>query len=64
MKLKCIQCGEVFDFDKEDTRWDYRGFGYDTRLTQCPSCGQLNIVEYYEEPDRTGWYYGYRRKEN
>lgn len=37
-KVKCRQCGCVFEFDDGDTAFDYR-----TCLTvvQCPGCGRL-----------------------
>lgn len=64
MKIICSRCGEVLEFNKEDARWNYRGSGYDTRLYDCPVCGQVNIVGYWEEPDRTAWYYEYGRKKS
>lgn len=62
MKLLCSKCGVEIDTAEQTTFWDYKGSGYDTELTICPECGQLNIVRYYEEPDRTAWYYEYRRR--
>ena len=64
MKLTCAHCGKTVEFQKKDTRWDRRGSGYDTRLYDCPLCGHVNIVGYWEEPDRTAWYYEYNRKED
>lgn len=62
MLLECSRCGFEFETAEQYTWWDYKGSGYDTKLVHCPQCGQLNIVEYYDEPDRTAWYYEYRRR--
>ena len=42
--------------------WDFTGSNYNTLLATCPYCGKLNILGYEELPDRTAWYYEYRRK--
>lgn len=62
MDVLCARCGESYEVAKENTWWDFKGAGYDTRLARCPLCGSVNIIEYYEEPDRTAWYYDYRRQ--
>lgn len=63
MEVKCAQCDNKYEVAVENTWWDFKGMGYDTRLSRCPLCNQLNIVEYIEEPDRTVWYYEYKRGE-
>lgn len=62
MEIRCSRCDREFTVAEQSTWWDYKGSGYDTKLTRCPLCGQVNIVKYIEEPDRTAWFYEYRRK--
>lgn len=60
MEHSCIKCDTVFEYTETDIKWDYRGFGYDAKIVKCP-CGCVNVIKYYEEPDREKWYYEYRR---
>lgn len=46
MEIVCIQCGKKISVDKNDGWWNDSGYGYSTKLTKCPDCGQLNIVKY------------------
>ena len=59
MERQCIKCGEVFSYGIEQTWWDYGGFDYDTQLVRCSKCDCINILGYYEYPNRDGWYYEY-----
>jgi hypothetical protein len=53
-----------FHIEEAKAWWDFKGSGYDTKLYRCPTCDNINVIGYYEEPDRTDWYYDYRRKLN
>ena len=44
--IKCIQCGKTFESKDDLIYWDDNGFGYSTKLSRCPYCGQLNILKY------------------
>lgn len=46
---KCSKCNENFVYFPNEVFWDEHGFGYSTKLTHCPYCGQLNILKYYED---------------
>ena len=45
MKVTCCQCGHVDNYELEDVKIDSNGYGYDTKLVECPVCGQLNILK-------------------
>lgn len=62
MEIRCSRCDREFTVAEQCTWWDLKGSGYDTKLVRCPLCDQVNIVKYIDEPDRTAWYYEYRRK--
>jgi DNA-directed RNA polymerase subunit RPC12/RpoP len=56
-KITCWKCGVTIEYEKKETYIDYRGSDYDTRLIRCKECGEPNILEYLELPDRREWFY-------
>lgn len=46
MTVQCLKCGELNRYEESDVRWDYSGYGYDTKYVVCPHCGQINIIKY------------------
>ena len=49
MEKKCIQCGRIHNYTKEELRIDYSGLGYTAKLGTCPFCEQINIIRYDED---------------
>lgn len=47
----CIKCKSIYSKKEilKYTIWNESGYGYSTRLFQCPVCGQIKILEYYED---------------
>ena len=44
----CKNCGG-FKIQPENVWFDEKGFGYSTRLTKCPHCGKIIILEHIED---------------
>lgn len=68
MITKCDKCHRDFDFDINDTYWDFSGSGYDVQLVKCRCCGALNIIKVKEHRwlkfgNNDAMYYIYERKE-
>lgn len=65
MKIICGKCDKSHDYGPKDIRWDFNGFGYDTKYVVCPECGRINIIRYYEDKNldvnNDERYYEYRR---
>lgn len=59
MERECSKCKKKFIVRECQTWWDYGGFDYDTKLINCPLCGCINILGYYEYPNRDAWFYEY-----
>ena len=55
MDTLCEKCNRKVEYEIADTWWDYTGSNYDTKLTKCPYCGAVIILEYREEPNRDLW---------
>lgn len=49
MKITCCQCGESHEYSENEVKWDEGGYGYSTKLVECPYCKQLNIVRNHED---------------
>ena len=45
----CKSCDSTFKYQPEDMWFDNRGFGYSTRLTRCPFCNKIVVLEYMED---------------
>lgn len=45
----CKKCGFRWLMDDEDIYWDENGYGYSTKLCDCPSCNTPNIIKYNED---------------
>lgn len=63
--LTCFACGQVSQYNRLDTFWDDNGYGYSTRLINCPHCGKINILSYKEDRkinvNNDSRYYTYQR---
>lgn len=46
----CLSCG-VIQIQPEKMYFDEHGYGYTTRLGNCPHCGKIIILEYIEDPN-------------
>ena len=46
---ECKKCKTIFSYSPEDVWWDENGTGYSTKLTKCPECGCINIIQYNED---------------
>lgn len=55
MDALCERCGRSIEYKIADTWWDFTGSNYNTKLTKCPLCGSIIILDYEEEPDRSQW---------
>lgn len=44
----CSQCGEI-KVQPESIYFDEHGYGYSTRITKCPHCGKIIILEYIQD---------------
>ena len=44
----CNSCGG-FKVQPENVWFDEQGFGYSTKLTKCPYCGQVIILQHIED---------------
>ena len=47
----CIHCKRVFSTDRKNYFFNESGSGYSTKLTRCPRCRSVVIVEYKEDRD-------------
>lgn len=45
----CKKCGKIIRYSENDISWDYKGYGYDTKLIKCPCCNTPNILNYIED---------------
>ena len=45
----CHKCKGAFRVNKHKIIWDEKGYGYSTKLYQCPYCGAYTVLEYYED---------------
>ena len=45
----CRKCEESYIFTPDEAWWDEKGYGYSTKLTKCPYCGCINVVQYIED---------------
>lgn len=45
----CSSCGEEFEVQPENVRFDEQGYGYSTRITKCPNCGKVVVMGYIED---------------
>lgn len=45
----CKKCGQSFSYKKANTYFDDKGYGYSTRLIDCPHCNTINVLKYYED---------------
>lgn len=48
MLIKCKSCNLETKYYDEEFYWDYKGFGYDTKLCKCRKCGKPIIAGYRE----------------
>lgn len=44
----CSSCGG-FKVQPENIWFDNKGYGYSTKFTRCPHCGQIIILKYFED---------------
>ena len=45
----CKKCGFKWWAIKEEEYWDENGYGYSTKLCNCPSCNTPKVIKYYED---------------
>lgn len=61
--VKCKKCGSQITVTDDVTYWDEKGFGYSTKLINCPICNCPNVIEYIEDKHLNlnidAWYYKY-----
>ena len=43
----CKKCQESFSFKSDEVKWLERGT-YSEKITTCPHCGCINVIEYQE----------------
>lgn len=55
MNTLCKRCGQIIKYEAADTWWDFTGSNYNTKLTKCPLCESMIILEYEDEPKRDRW---------
>jgi len=46
----CRSCKTKIILKEVPQWWDENGYGYSTKLCQCPECNEIIIVEYNEDP--------------
>lgn len=52
MKLKCLECGAIFDEDeavRSYERYDFWGRSHYEPVDTCPNCGSDELEGYYDE---------------
>ena len=46
----CRNCKEKIILKEIYQWWDENGYGYSTKLCECPICRNVNVIEYNEDP--------------
>lgn len=59
----CSKCKKSYSYLPTDAYFDERGYGYSTKLVNCPYCGVPNVIKHIEDRamkklNRNGWEYG------
>lgn len=45
----CKSCKSDFIFKPDEVWYDDKGLGYSTKLTKCPYCGKIVVLDYIED---------------